>query len=106
MTPRDYLSRGLALVLVPPNSKGPNSKGWQNLQPTLVEVERHLAAGGNLGVILGPASGSLVDVDLDCGEALMLADTYLPPTAANLRPRVEAAIAPALHRARYGIRGV
>src|SRR5262249_734827 len=24
----------------------------------------------------------LVDIDLDCGEALMLADTYLPPTEA------------------------
>src|SRR5262249_40747513 len=78
----EYHARGWALVLVPPNSKGPIVKGWQDLRPRLAEIERHLAAGGNLGVILGPASGSLVDIDLDCGEALILADTYLPPTEA------------------------
>jgi hypothetical protein len=38
--------------------------------------------GENIAVILGPASGELVDSDLDCPEALALADLYLPPTRA------------------------
>jgi hypothetical protein len=33
-------------------------------------------------VLLGPASGELVDIDLDCPEALALADKYTPPTGA------------------------
>src|SRR5207302_343303 len=40
------------------------------------------ANGGNIGLILGPASGELVDIDIDCTEALALADLYLPPTRA------------------------
>ncbi|MEZ6092487.1 MAG: hypothetical protein R3C05_31665 [Pirellulaceae bacterium] len=35
----------------------------------------------NVGIIAEP-SGWLVDVDLDCPEALELADQYLPPTPA------------------------
>jgi hypothetical protein len=33
-----------------------------------------------VGVILGEPSGGLVDVDLDCAEAVELAGSYLPPT--------------------------
>ena len=36
----------------------------------------------NVGIILGEPSGWLVDVDLDCDEAIELADQYLPPTPA------------------------
>jgi hypothetical protein len=32
--------------------------------------------------MLGPASGNLVDIDLDCAEAIALADMYLPVTGA------------------------
>jgi putative DNA primase/helicase len=34
----------------------------------------------NIGVLLGEASDGLIDVDLDCNEALALASTYLPDT--------------------------
>jgi hypothetical protein len=34
----------------------------------------------NVGVLLGDASGGLVDVDLDCAEARSFADEFLPPT--------------------------
>ena len=66
----------------PAGEKGPREPGWQNLKPNLEELERHLAQGGNVGVRLGASSGGLVDVDLDCAEALSLATTYLPPTNA------------------------
>lgn len=37
----------------------------------------------NIGIILGPKSGDLVDIDLDCQEALALADLYLYQTGAE-----------------------
>jgi len=54
-------------------------------------VLQHLARGGNVAMRLGRASGDLVDADLDCAEALDLADIYLPATRAEFgrssRPR-------------------
>lgn len=37
---------------------------------------------GNIGLLLGPLSRNLVDVDLDCPAALELADKFLPDTPA------------------------
>jgi hypothetical protein len=75
--------RGWQFVLSPANEKGPRSKGWPNQRPSADEVQRHLDDGGNTGVRLGRASGELVDIDLDCPEALALADLYLPATQAE-----------------------
>lgn len=75
-----YHQRGWRLVLIPPGQKGPRDRGWQDAGPGLDEAERHIAAGGNVGVILGARSGELVDIDIDCQEALDLADIYLPPS--------------------------
>jgi hypothetical protein len=36
----------------------------------------------NVGVLLGDPSGGLVDVDLDCEQALLVAEQFLPPTGA------------------------
>lgn len=86
MTPLDaarlYISRGWRVVPIPPGQKGPRAPGWQNLVICLEAVPQHFAGDGNIGVLLGPASGELVDIDLDCVEALELADLYLPPTRA------------------------
>src|SRR5215472_14827734 len=79
MTPEHYISRGWALVPIPARAKGPVIKGWQ----VRTFAAADFPAGGNLGVILGPRSGELVDIDLDCPEALALADIYLPPTRAE-----------------------
>ena len=57
-------------------------------------------AGGNIGVILGPRSGELVDIDLDCVEALALADTYLPPTRVEFRRASKLRAHRLVHRAR------
>ena len=77
-----YLSRGWMPVYVPPWSKGPNRHGWEKLRLTEADLPRHFNRPGNIGIILGEASGNLVDVDLDCPEALELADEFLPPTPA------------------------
>ena len=47
----------------------------------------------NVGVVLGSRSNGLVDVDLDCPEALELADIYLPVTGVDPSSRFKAAVA-------------
>jgi Primase C terminal 2 (PriCT-2) len=70
-------------VLIPAARKGPVVHGWQHLVVSTEEVERHLAAGGNVGAIMGSLSGDLVDTDLDCQGCIDLAPIYLPPTPAR-----------------------
>ena len=84
MTPliREYQRRGWRPVLVPHGRKGAVDCGWQDRVVSIEAVERHVATGGNLGIIMGGRSAGLADCDLDCTEVLDLADLYLPPTDA------------------------
>ena len=75
---RAYLARGWQPVRVPPGRKGPVDQGWQTRQ----WQPGDFGADDNIGVILGPRSGDLVDVDLDTIEATELADLYLPRSSA------------------------
>ena len=80
---RDYIKRGMAPIPVPLRSKGPALNGWQHLRLTEDEVPNYFdGKPSNIGLILGSASGGLVDVDLDCPEAVALAPRFLPPTDA------------------------
>lgn len=85
MTPSDralsYLARGWAPIPIPSRSKAPVGRDWPNLRLTADQIPAHFPAGSNIGVVLGDASGGLVDVDLDCHEAVAAAPDYLPPTA-------------------------
>ncbi|QDV62630.1 bifunctional DNA primase/polymerase [Crateriforma conspicua] len=74
----NYRDRGWYCVPLKPNSKSPSRRDWTSLrlQPEV------FPEGCNIGLILGEPSGWLVDVDLDCPEAIELADQYLPPTPA------------------------
>jgi hypothetical protein len=74
----NYRRRGWSLVPIPAGAKGPRIKDWQKR----VFEPSDFGEGCNVGLILGPRSGELVDVDLDCQEALPLASIYLPPTEA------------------------
>ena len=77
----DYISRGWSPVPIPFKSKAPVLPGWQNLRITAEEAPRYFNGGRmNGGVILGPASGNLVDADLDCSEAIRTAPYFLPKT--------------------------
>lgn len=83
MMPADELLRayddlGFRLTLVPAGEKNPNARGWPHATPTREAIAQHLARGGNIGHITGPSA----DIDLDCPEAIALADIYLPPTGA------------------------
>ncbi|MCC6285652.1 MAG: bifunctional DNA primase/polymerase, partial [Phycisphaerales bacterium] len=80
---RWYLARGYAPIPVPAGSKVPVLKGWTDLRLAEADLPQHFNGTGNIGVLLGEPSGWLVDVDLDCEEAVALAPAFLPPTGAK-----------------------
>lgn len=71
----EYCAHGWRVVPVPLGSKRPVLPGWPS---TLFAADD--IGDGNVGVILGPVSGDLVDIDLDSEAALELAPYFLPPT--------------------------
>lgn len=78
-----YRARGFFCVPIPTGEKGPRIKGWQNLRLEESALrDAFTQRTGNVGLVLGEPSGWLVDVDLDCPEAIELASKYLPATGA------------------------
>lgn len=75
-----YHRLGWVPVLVRHRGKNPFGNGWQRKRPTEEHIVEYWGHCFNVGVLLGAASGNLVDVDLDCPEALALAPRILPPT--------------------------
>jgi hypothetical protein len=74
------LQRGWAPLPIPTGSKAPTGKDWTEIR---FDSERQLTeefADCNIGLILGAASNGLVDIDLDCPEAIALAPSLLPHT--------------------------
>lgn len=92
----DAYRKGLTPLPVPRHSKGPTMAGWNRLRwpdPTIdtgegedavrAAFEEYTAGGStNLGILLGEASGDLIDVDLDHPAAQRLKSYLLPHTAA------------------------
>lgn len=78
---RDYLRRGWRIVPVPRGQKGPCIRGWPDLQLAEPDLPTYFGNSENIGVVLGAASGGVVDIDLDAREALGAADFFLPHTA-------------------------
>lgn len=78
---REYTRRGWCVVPVPLGEKAPRVRGWQQLRLTEVDLPAYFDnRPTNIGVLLGEPSGNLVDVDLDCAEAVALASELLPRT--------------------------
>ena len=61
-------------ITLQPNSKMPTTNDWPNNGLTFDEA---CYPNANVGILLGETSG-LLDVDLDCAEAVALADIILP----------------------------
>ena len=74
------LSRGWRPIPVPYRAKGPVIDGWPELRLTLDDLPQHFNGRSNIGVLCGEPSGGLIDIDLDCDEAMALASDYLPKT--------------------------
>lgn len=78
---RAYLARGWKPIPVPFQEKAPTLGKWQHLRLNDETVGDYFnGQPSNIGVLLGEASGGLIDVDLDCREALVLASSFLSPT--------------------------
>jgi AAA domain-containing protein/bifunctional DNA primase/polymerase-like protein len=79
----DYIGRGWNPVPVKYRTKKPIGDEWQRRVVDAVSAAQVFnGARMNVGVQLGPNSGGLTDVDLDCSEAISIAPYILPPTKA------------------------
>jgi DNA polymerase I-like protein with 3'-5' exonuclease and polymerase domains len=77
-----YLGKGLSPIPVPPRSKKAVHPNWQHLRPAPEDLD-HLFPPGeahNIGLLLGAPSGGLIDIDLECPEAIAAAPAFLPAT--------------------------
>jgi hypothetical protein len=89
----DYIGRGWAPVPVEFKGKAPLGRRWQDLRITPATAPKYFKSDQlNVGLLLGPASRDLVDVDLDTEEARQTAAYFLPLTCCFGR-----ASAPASH---------
>lgn len=80
---RAYIARGWNPVPIPFKSKKPNGDGWQERVIGEADVQKYFKGKEqNVGVVLGPSSNDLTDLDLDCSEAIALASHALPRTSA------------------------
>ncbi len=75
-----YLDRGFMPVPIRPGTKMPIGDAWQSKRYTHPDIEQVFAGRENIGIMLGDPSNGLVDIDLDCDEAIELAPQYLPHT--------------------------
>ena len=80
----DYLSEYVEREWVPvpaePKSKECFLQGWPDRQLADVNLTAEFSSSSNVGIVLGTNSGGLVDIDLDCDEAVEIAHRFLPPT--------------------------
>jgi hypothetical protein len=74
-----FLGRGFAPVPLGERSKKPALSSWETFSTTIEDAPKHFERG-NIGLLLGPPSGGLIDVDLDCDEAIALGPVFLPDT--------------------------
>lgn len=80
-TAKQLIRKGYAPIPIPRGSKAPVIKNWNQLSLTENGVDKYFAIDSNIGINLGkPECGSLVDVDLDCIEAIAAARCFLPRT--------------------------
>ena len=78
-----YTMRDWNPVPIPFRQKKPIGNDWHHRVITGSKVDRFFGEKPqNIGVQLGPNSGGLTDVDLDCGEAIEMASAVLPRTGA------------------------
>jgi putative DNA primase/helicase len=72
----EYRCRGYKLVRLRPRSKKPYKRSWQGDDSD----PREFLEADNVGIVLGEASGGLVDIDHDQPEAVLAGSELLPPT--------------------------
>ncbi|MGH9927685.1 MAG: bifunctional DNA primase/polymerase, partial [Pyrinomonadaceae bacterium] len=77
----DYINRGWRPIPVHYETKQPIPKDWTQLRISQdTAAQQFTDEKSNVGILLGDPSGGLVDIDLDCPEAIRLAQHFLPST--------------------------
>src|SRR5215831_17940941 len=77
------LIRGWAIIPIPLGTKEPKLPSWQKIEiNTEEEIDKYFPKNvrQNIGVLFGPRSNDLADIDVDAREAVMLASYFLPTT--------------------------
>ncbi len=75
---------GCRVVPVPHRSKNPGYTAWEQSRLDEADLPHHFnGRPQNIGILMGEPSGGLIDIDLDCVEAIALAPLILPPTGAR-----------------------
>jgi predicted P-loop ATPase len=79
----ELLADGCQVIPLPPGRKKPPPTGWPDLRLGDDDLPRYFSDPdpSNLAIALGESSGGLVDVDLDCPDAIEVADFFLPRTS-------------------------
>jgi len=78
-----YIREGYAPIPILFKKKNPKIKEWTKLRLNQENYSSYFnGKKQNIGIILGEASGGLIDIDLDCTEAIKLASHFLPETPA------------------------
>jgi RecA-family ATPase len=78
-----YINRGWNPVPIPHGTKAPQQAGWHTRLIDAASAPQYFNGSEmNVGVMLGPNSHGLTDIDLDCAEAIAIAPYLLPPTRA------------------------
>jgi hypothetical protein len=81
---QEFIARGWNPVPIAWRTKKPIGADWHLRKIDTGNVAEHFDGGQlNVGVILGPSSAGLCDVDLDCREAIAIAPFVLSPTPAR-----------------------
>jgi hypothetical protein len=75
-----YLEKGWHSVPIPAKQKRPVLDGWPTLRLGAADLPEYFDGRGNVGLLTGEPSGGLIDIDLDCDEAVALAPVLLPET--------------------------
>src|SRR5689334_3786812 len=76
---QDYSRRGWSPTPVQPRSKKPILNDWPNRRLSEDDLAVHFSdPARNIGLVLGDASGGIVDIDLDCPECVKLAPHFPP----------------------------
>jgi len=74
---------GYRVTPVIPRKKKPILPMWQRRLIPTSELAEHFDSNQNVGILLGPKAGGIVDIDLDHPIAIKLAPAYLPATGAK-----------------------
>jgi putative DNA primase/helicase len=78
----DYIAQSFSPVPIPFKTKNPMEPKWTSLRITEENVRDYFGSfPSNVGILLGDASGGLVDIDVDDPDALAFVPQFLPPTA-------------------------